>query len=184
MDQYLDFWNFMGYDYSGSWDTIAGLLANVFNSTSNPNSTHFETNEAISDYITNGVQSSKLVLGMPLYGRSFNNTDGPGTPYAGLGEADMVNSWEAGVWDYKALPRLGAEVKADVQATGSWCYNAEERFMVSYDTPEIAKLKAEYIKLRGLGGGMWWETSADKLGSESLISTVSPTMFLASFMSD
>ena len=45
--------------------------------------------------------------------------------------------------------------------------------MVSYDTSEIAKQKAEYIKEGNLGGAMWWESSGDKRGEESLIGTVS-----------
>lgn len=45
--------------------------------------------------------------------------------------------------------------------------------MVSYDTPEIADLKVRYIRDRGLGGGMWWESSADKpQGQGSLIERV------------
>jgi chitinase len=39
--------------------------------------------------------------------------------------------------------------------------------MVSYDTPQVAVKKVEYIKQRGLGGAMWWETSGDKPTTEA-----------------
>lgn len=39
--------------------------------------------------------------------------------------------------------------------------------MVSYDTPHVAQVKANYILERGLGGGMWWESSGDKGGKEA-----------------
>lgn len=46
--------------------------------------------------------------------------------------------------------------------------------MVSYDTPQIASEKVQYVKKHGLGGSMWWETSGDKPSndSESLIKIV------------
>lgn len=46
--------------------------------------------------------------------------------------------------------------------------------MVSYDSPQVAAEKAQYIKTTGLGGAMWWESSGDHPSAhgESLINIV------------
>lgn len=48
--------------------------------------------------------------------------------------------------------------------------------MVSYDTVQMAVNKVEYIRDHRLGGAMWWESSADKPGHESIIGNVSDAL--------
>ncbi|EME43685.1 glycoside hydrolase family 18 protein [Dothistroma septosporum NZE10] len=157
MDALLDFWNLMAYDYAGSWDTVSGHNANLYRSETNPNSTAFSTDEAVQYYLSHGVPPEKLVLGMPLYGRAFTQTAGPGTPFSGVG----AGSWENGVWDYKVLPQTGAVVHFDNETVASWTYDSSTQTMVSYDSPEVAAAKVDYIKQYGLGGAMWWEANGD-----------------------
>jgi len=168
MDPYLDFWNLMAYDYAGSWDSKAGHQANIFPSKEHPDATPFSSKEAVEYYKGQGVKGSKIVLGMPLYGRAFCETAGIGEPFNGVGEG----SWENGVFDYKALPLAGAEERYDREAGASYSYDPQKKHLVTYDTLEMAREKTRWLKDEGLGGAMWWESSGDKSGEGSLIAGV------------
>ncbi|KAK1992636.1 family 18 glycosyl hydrolase [Colletotrichum falcatum] len=161
----VDAFNLMAYDYAGSWDAASGHQANLYPNPANPASTPFSTDAAVGDYLAAGVPPSKIVLGMPIYGRSFQQTDGIGRPFSGVGSG----SWESGVWDYKALPRAGAAELYDAAAAASYSYDAASRELVSYDTPAVVREKVAYLRGRGLGGSMFWEASADRTDGGSLL---------------
>lgn len=149
--------------HSAAWNTSSKI----------PDSTPASTQQAVTDYVRAGVAADKIVVGMPLYGRSFTNTDGPGTAYSGIGPG----IWQAGLYDYKNISRPDAVIQQDSSALAAWSYDSAQRLMISYDTPAVVSLKAEQIMSQNLGGAMWWEVSSDELGSESLISTVSLSLF-------
>ncbi|KAI5361750.1 putative glycoside hydrolase family 18, catalytic domain, glycosyl hydrolase family 18 (GH18) active [Septoria linicola] len=170
---YVDFVNLMGYDYAGTFSDFSGHSANVYKSESNPLSTNFSTQDAMDYYLgESGWDKQKLTLGMPLYGRSFANTSGPGETFSN----ETGGSWENGAWDYKALAGNASfgKIHHDNDIIASWSYNDTNGYMVSYDTPEIATKKSEYIKSLGLSGAMWWELSGDTPinSTSSLIRTV------------
>ncbi|KOS22803.1 Chitinase 1 [Escovopsis weberi] len=167
LGQVLDYINLMAYDYAGSFSNMTGHDANLYANPSNPNSTPFNTDQAIKAYVDAGVPSNKLVLGMPIYGRSFQSTTGMGANYSGVGSG----SWENGVWDYKALPKAGAKMFYDDVAKATYSYDANTKELISFDTPDMITTKVTYLKNQGLGGSMFWEASADKKGADSLLGT-------------
>ncbi|KDE05595.1 hypothetical protein MVLG_04090 [Microbotryum lychnidis-dioicae p1A1 Lamole] len=154
MDLYLSFWNLMAYDYSGSWDTNVAHQANLFNR--DPQG--LSTDRALRHYTSQGVSVDKLVIGIPLYGRSFCNTDGPGCPYNGVGEG----SWEKGTYDYKSLPLPSSSETFDPHLVTAHCYSPSKREFVTYDNAASAQAKAEFINTNGLAGAMYWELSGDR----------------------
>ncbi|EJP60747.1 Chitinase II [Beauveria bassiana ARSEF 2860] len=165
LGQVLDYINLMAYDFAGAWSNATGHGANLYNNTENPAATPFNTKDAVDAYINGGVPANKLVLGMPLYGRSFQQTEGIGKPYTGVGSG----TWEYGTWDYRVLPEPGAEIMCDNTAQGCYSYDAQTKELISFDTPDIVAAKVEWLKEKGLGGSMFWEASGDKNGSDSLI---------------
>lgn len=60
--------------------------------------------------------------GVPLYGRGFEATAGIRQPFTGIG----TGTWEAGVYDYKALPFAGASVVEDTVSGSSYSYGSSQ----------------------------------------------------------
>ncbi|KAK1963404.1 family 18 glycosyl hydrolase [Colletotrichum sublineola] len=161
----IDAFNLMAYDYAGSWDANSGHQSNLYPNPGNPASTPFSTDAAVNDYLRAGVPASKIVLGMPIYGRSFEQTSGIGQPFSGVGSG----SWENGVWDYKALPRAGATELYDATAVASYSYDSASKELITYDTPAVIRTKVSYLRSKGLGGSMFWEASGDRSDGGSLL---------------
>jgi len=150
MNKYLDIFYLMAYDFQGSWSSKTGHQSNLYGG-------NLSTDKAVKYYINHGVDNDKIVIGMPMYGRAFQNTDGFGSPYNGIGEG----TWEQGLYDYKKLPRPGAIEHFDDKAVASHSYCATDREFVTYDNPQVVIHKTDYIKSNNLRGVMFWELSGD-----------------------
>ncbi|KAI1118883.1 glycoside hydrolase superfamily [Nemania sp. NC0429] len=169
MNRYVDIWHLMSYDYTGSWNPRSGHQANVFANKANTFSTPLNTDDAVRYYEAQGISGQKMVIGLPLFGRSFNGTSGLGQNYTSIGTGGP----QPGVWYYKDLPKPGARERFDEVAKATYSYDPRSHELISYDDVRSTEFKARYIRDRRLGGAFFWEASGDRAGRGSLVNTMS-----------
>lgn len=170
MVPYVDSWNLMAYDYAGSWSTTSGHQANIYFDASNMDATPYSTDQAVQAYLAQGVAAAALVLGLPLYGRSFEGTAGLGDTFDGVGPGD--GTFGVGQWRYKDLPRADATELFDNVADATYSYDSATDELISYDNVRSTVVKSVYLKGKGLGGAMFWSADSDKNGTDSLVATM------------
>lgn len=129
----------MSYDFTGSWSQKSGHHAQLFPG----NSTEPSASAAIDYVLSTGFPAIKILLGVPVYGRSFFGATGPGQNYKGHGG-------EEGTFEYKQLPQAGTEEIINTRVVAAFCVGGDGGF-VSYDNPETVKIKAGYCKEKKLG---------------------------------
>jgi len=155
LDKSLDLWNMMDYDMSGSWSTATASQSNLMGASS--------IDTGVQAWLAANVASDKLIMGIPLYGHVFEGTTGLGGKFSAIGTDDGLQ--------YSLLPKSGAKVTEDLTNGVSYSYDSSAQEFVTYDTPGVVGVKAAYVVKNKLGGTMYWETSGDKTGSDSLIGT-------------
>ena len=159
---YVDFINLMGYDFSGPWTETTGHQAQLYS----PMQPHNEAatiscDSAVRYMSSRGVPLRKILLGIPAYGRSFLGAGGIGQLYRG-------HAGEEGAFEYRELPRPGAQEFVDVQVGAAFSVGEDGGF-VSYDNHQTVRMKAEYVRRAGLGGLFYWAGTGDLPGPRSLV---------------
>lgn len=155
MDKYLSFWNLMTYDFAGGWSTKADYHCNLFKTRKDG---QLCANDCIEYFLKLNINPSKLILGMANYGRSFTNTKGYNEEFHGVGAGSAD---EEGIWNYNCLPLPNTIEKFDSKAVVAYNYDPVKKMFISYDNVDSVKAKAEYVRDKKLGGGMWWESCGD-----------------------
>lgn len=165
--QHLDFINIMGYDYYQGWMFQTGHHANLHPSDKEKYGGNSGV-EAIDRHIEAGVPAHKLVLGIPFYGRQWEQVAPTEVPlYASANQGGYIIAY----WQILDKMKSGKfEEMYDDSAKASYLWNPTDHVFISYDTPKEIKLKADYIKEKGLGGAMFWEYSLDK--DQELLNTL------------
>ncbi|HTY10557.1 MAG TPA: glycosyl hydrolase family 18 protein [Bacteroidota bacterium] len=159
LEQYVDWFNAMEYDFHGSWSSIAGHNAPL-NIGSDPNTDPdaYSIVESI-QYLagTRAIPKNKIVLGLPFYGKMF----GTSTIYTSyvqeedLAYRDIMTTIQSGQWTY--VWDSGSEAPY-------YTSSRPDEFITLDDSASIA-VKCQYVKTQRLSGVMIWEISQDVIGT-------------------
>jgi chitinase len=162
---FLDKLFVMNYDYFGGWTPNGPTAphAPLTNYTGIPIA-NFYGDKAIQKLKSKGVPASKMLFGLPFYGRGWTGVtqEAPGGTAAGK----AAGSWEAGVADYKDLKNnkcAGASIKTIAGTAYALCSGGN---WWGFDTPQTIAGKMNYVKQQGLGGVLFWEFSGDTTNGE------------------
>ncbi|XID94886.1 glycosyl hydrolase family 18 protein [Paenibacillaceae bacterium WGS1546] len=168
----VDWINIMTYDFNGGWQTISAHNAPLYYdpaaaSAGVPSASVFNGDAAVQGHLNAGVPASKLVMGVPFYGRGWTgcNTAGNGQYQSCSGPSP--GTWEAGVLDYTDIEnnyvnKNGYTRYWNNTAKVPYLYNSSSRTYISYDDVQSIGEKTSFIKTKGLAGAMFWEFSGDR----------------------
>ncbi|HBM80413.1 MAG TPA: hypothetical protein DD426_06190 [Clostridiaceae bacterium] len=153
--EYLDYVQLMTYDIHGNWETKADYNAPLYDD----NGETYSVDKAVNIFLEAGVPREKLVMGVPFYGYQYtvvsaeNNglrqefISGGAVSYKSIISEDPENNGYTRYWS------KGAQVP--------YLWNPSTKHFITYDDPESMKIKAEYIKEKGLVGAMIWQLTQD-----------------------
>ena len=156
INQNMDWINAMCYDYHGSWNNYTGALASLFDPSSNINTIY-----GLQSWLRAGVYPEKLLMGLPLYGRTWELKDpkvnGIGAPAIGVGPGDDGALTFSQVEKFNS--ETGATVVYDVGTVSVYSYSGTT--WIGYDDPLTVTTKIGFAQALGLPGYFFWAVPQD-----------------------
>ncbi|XP_052055783.1 chitotriosidase-1 [Apodemus sylvaticus] len=158
----LDFINLMAYDFHSSWEKTTGHNSPLYKRQGESGAAADQNvDAAVNLWLQKGTPASKLILGMPTYGRSFTlafSSDtrvgapavGPGVPGPYTKDKGILAYFEVCSW--KGVYRIEDQKVPYAFQGNQW---------VGFDDVESFRTKATYLKQKGLGGAMVWVLDLD-----------------------
>ncbi|XP_039130800.1 class V chitinase CHIT5-like [Dioscorea cayenensis subsp. rotundata] len=159
MAENLDWINAMCFDYHGGWEKWqTGAHAELYDPKSN-----VSTSYGIMSWINEGMPEKKVVMGLPLYGRTWTlvneSEHGIGAPANGVGPGVQ------GVMVVASIEMFNREriatVVYDVERVAAYSFACLD--WIGYDNEKSVSVKVVFAKELGLGGYFFWALGQDDI---------------------
>ncbi len=166
--EHINWFGEMAYDFHGGWTDHAGHNAPLYQ----PANDFDGSAQTGLSYLhkTRKIPKSKIVLGVPFYGREFNagglyqKSTGGDKAYRYSEILGLIeNGWQMHWDDFSKVP---------------WLLNPTGDKLVTYDDPMSVQLKSEFAIAEELAGVMIWSLGQDVLarGEQPLLQRIGETL--------
>lgn len=155
--KYLDYINIMSYDLYNGNDKLTGHHAGLY--LPEKSEKKLSVDYAVKLHLGQGIPASKLVLGIPFYGRTWSgvaNTNNGFDQKAATGGQGIDYNLIVPLLSQKEYVRVW-----DEKAQAPYLWNASQNVFISYEDEQTVALKCDYVKKHNLAGAMFWEFHGD-----------------------
>ena len=195
LDKYVDYFNIMGYDVFGNFPGVdKTALHSPLYSEEESGSLSYSDDAAVNALFNAGISKSKMVLGIPTYGRAVANVRKKGINqefnFGGyIGEIDdpecnikrgTDNQCSGSISYNTILKKFNInEVSLNKKANGAYS-NFEDKkhknktIFISYDSQKSTQEKVKYIIDNKMAGTLVWTIAydAEANNSKSILNTI------------
>ena len=167
LNNLLDMFNIMTYDFSGPWETITGHNSPLYNyqGSLNPG---YNVDAAYKIYTQKyKIPTSKINIGIAFYGRAFAGGTALNSAHTG---GDLVNfpEDEAAPTYYEIKQKISSYNRTwDNASKVPYLTGKTSKSFVTYDDEESVCIKADYVMSNNLGGVIIWEITGDYLDAKT-----------------
>lgn len=166
--EYADFLLLMTYESREPLLSLTGFVSMLYQNPDDPLNRHlpeseinnYSIHDIVQKYLLCGVPAQKLVIGVPLFGRSYGQVENKNN---GLFQKHLslpIGLYgDAGIISYKEITGTNYQEYWDENSKSSWLFDGS--VFLSYESPRSIENKCTYIIDHGLGGIMYWEFSFD-----------------------
>jgi len=155
----VDFISLMTYDLHGVWDQRTGINSPLYRGPDDDPTTNVDV--CVKHWLKQGAPREKLIVGIPLYGRSFTLKTGDtsiGASITGPGTPGSVSK-EAGILTYFEICKNNWPREWQSEQFVPYAFDLDQ--WVGYDDVDSVKFKSDYINNNQLGGAMFWSIESD-----------------------
>ncbi|CAF0764782.1 unnamed protein product [Didymodactylos carnosus] len=167
IEKLVNYINLMTFDFYGPWDDKTGVFAPLYHQSYQTEAeTLRNVDGLVKLWISLGVPRSKIIIGIPAYGRSFslrNGENGLHAPINGPGYPGRYTKTRGFLAYYEICEKGQAQnwQRVWLESEKSWYMTNSDQW-ISYEDVDSAALKAQYAKAEQLGGAFIWSIDNDE----------------------
>ncbi|XP_076680283.1 putative chitinase 2 [Andrena cerasifolii] len=166
ISKYLDHIHVMAYDYHGMWDS------KVLPNSPMRGQDGLSVEDTINYLLSQGAPPSKLVLGLPMYGRTFVLASKPSSPQESpMNQKSLPEGFKGPYTGQNGFMGYNEICEEIVENSSNWStgwdadsstpYAIKEDHVIVYDNPISIKTKIEFAMKLKLSGVMIWSIDTD-----------------------